>query len=107
MTLIVCTDSYSLYESLVKLGTSKEKRLMINIMALRQYYERRELTEIRWINSLDNPADAMIKTNPDNSLESFLNTNPLSIRVEGWVKGDDSVRSRKGFLRWNMLAVEG
>ena len=33
--LVICTDSYSLYECLVKLGTIKEKRLMIDIMALR------------------------------------------------------------------------
>jgi len=58
---IVCTDSYSLYECLVKLRTIKEKRLMINIMALRQSYERRELTEVQWINRQDNPADAMTK----------------------------------------------
>ena len=30
--IIVCTDSYSLYECLVKLNTTKEKHLMINIM---------------------------------------------------------------------------
>jgi hypothetical protein len=35
MPVIVCTDSYSLYECLGKLGTTKEKRLMIDIMALR------------------------------------------------------------------------
>jgi len=45
--IVVCTDSYSLYECLVKLGSTKEKRLMIDIMALRQMYERRELFEIR------------------------------------------------------------
>jgi hypothetical protein len=33
--IVVCTDSYSLYKCLVKLGTTKEKRLMINIMGLR------------------------------------------------------------------------
>ena len=32
---IVCTDSYSLYDCLVKLGTTTEKRLMIDIIALR------------------------------------------------------------------------
>ena len=37
--IIICTDSYSLYECLVKLRTTKEKRLMIDIMALRQSYE--------------------------------------------------------------------
>jgi hypothetical protein len=32
---IVYTDSYSLYEYLVKLGTTKKKRLMIDIIVLR------------------------------------------------------------------------
>jgi hypothetical protein len=41
--IVVCTNSYSLYECLVKLGTTKEKRLMIDIMAIRQSYKRREL----------------------------------------------------------------
>jgi hypothetical protein len=45
--IVVCTNSYSLYECLVKLRTTKEKRLMINIMAIRQSYKRRELTEIQ------------------------------------------------------------
>ena len=45
--VVMCTDRFSLYEYLVKLGTTKEKRLMINIIALRQLYERRELTEVR------------------------------------------------------------
>ncbi len=84
--IIVCTDSYSLYECLVKLGTTKEKRLMIDIMAIRQSYERRELQEIRWINGQDNPADAMTKSNPNRALEKFLDTNHLQVRVEGWVK---------------------
>lgn len=56
---IICTDSFSLYECMVKLGTTKEKRLMIDVMAIRESYERRELSEIRWINGNDNPADAM------------------------------------------------
>ena len=33
--LVICTDLYSLYECLVKLRTTKKKRLIINIMALR------------------------------------------------------------------------
>jgi hypothetical protein len=45
--IVVCTDLYSLYKYLVKLGTTEEKRLMIDIMALRQSYERREITKIR------------------------------------------------------------
>jgi len=32
--IIVCTNLYSLYKYLVKLGTTKEKRLIIDIIAL-------------------------------------------------------------------------
>ena len=84
--IVVCTDSYSLYECLVKLGTTKEKRLMIDIMALRQSYERREITEVRWIDGKDNPADAMTKSTPNKALEMFIDSNQLSVRVEGWVQ---------------------
>jgi hypothetical protein len=41
--IIIYIDSYSLYECLVKLSTTKEKRLIINIMAIRQSYKQREL----------------------------------------------------------------
>lgn len=85
--LILCTDSMSLYDCLVKLGTTKaEKRLMIDIMALRQSYERREIFEVRWIDGRDNPADAMTKANPNKALEHFLDSNMLSVRVDGWVE---------------------
>lgn len=62
---------------------------MIDIMALRQSYERRELYEIRWINGLDNPADAMTKGNPNKALENLINSNTLEVRVEGWAKRDE------------------
>jgi hypothetical protein len=45
--IIICTDSYLLYKCLVKLGTTKEKRLIIDIIAIRQLYKRRELIKIR------------------------------------------------------------
>ena len=85
---IVCTDSYSLYECLVKVGTAEEKRLVIDIMALRESYERRGLYEIRWNNGLDNPADAMTKANPNHALQTLIDTNSLLVRIEGWVKRD-------------------
>ena len=83
---IVYTDSYSLYECLVKLRTTKEKRLMINIIALRQSYERRELTEVQWINRQDNPVDIMTKATLNKMLQKFLNNNEITVRLKGWVK---------------------
>src|SRR6266700_2147901 len=44
--IIVYTNLYLLYKYLVKLGTTKEKYLIIDIIALRQLYKRREIIEI-------------------------------------------------------------
>lgn len=87
--VVMCTDSFSLYECLVKLGTTKEKRLMIDIMALRQSYERRELAEVRWIEGDSNPADAMTKSKPNKCLGHLVSDNRLEIRVRGWVDRSD------------------
>jgi hypothetical protein len=45
--IVVCTNLYLLYKCLVKLGTTQENRLIIDIIALRQLYEQRKITEIR------------------------------------------------------------
>ena len=66
---------------MVKLGTTKEKRLMIDIMAIRQSYERRELLEIRWIAGNSNPADVMTKSIANKSLKSLVSTNHLNVKV--------------------------
>jgi hypothetical protein len=47
LSMILLTDSRSLYDCLVKLDTTSEKRLMIDLMCLRQSYERRKITKIR------------------------------------------------------------
>jgi hypothetical protein len=47
LPLILCTDSKLIYECLVKLGTTQEKRLMIDVMCLRQLYKRRKIAEVK------------------------------------------------------------
>jgi hypothetical protein len=93
--IVVCTNLFSLYEYLVKLGTIKEKRLMINIMALKQAYEQKDVFEIRWINGQDNPADAMTKATSNRALSILIDINRLCLRVQGWVQrgtqGDNGV----------------
>jgi hypothetical protein len=88
LPLVLCTDSKSLYECLVKLGTTQEKRLMIDIMCLRQAYERREIAEVKWIKGESNPADAMTKSNSksSNALKQLIDTNTLQLEVEEWVE---------------------
>jgi hypothetical protein len=84
--LVVCTDSYSLYDCLVKLGTTTERSLMIDLVTLRQSYQHREISEIRWINGEDNPADAMTKSSANRVLEGLVSSNSLTVRLEAWVE---------------------
>ena len=37
--LIICTDSKSLYNCLVKLGITQEKRLIIDVISMREAYK--------------------------------------------------------------------
>ena len=84
--LVLCTDSFSLYQCLVQMGSTNEKRLMIDLMALRQSYENREIDDIRWIHGTCNPADAMTKATPNEAMRTLVEDNQIVLKLEGWVK---------------------
>ncbi len=86
LPITLCTDSKSLYDCLVKLGTTQEKRLMVDLMCLRQSYERREIAEIKWIDGGSNPADAMTKSRPCQALKDLIDTNTVKLQVTEWVE---------------------
>ena len=87
--MVLCTDSKSLFECLVKLGTTTEKRLMVDVMCLRQAYERREIAEVKWIDGNSNPADALTKSKPCKALTTLIDTNRLTINEIQWVDRPD------------------
>ncbi|RFU35709.1 hypothetical protein B7463_g538, partial [Scytalidium lignicola] len=88
LPLVICTDSRSLYDCLVKLGTTQEKQLMIDMICLRQAYERRQIAKVRWIEGTTNPADSMTKGKPSNALKRLLDTNKVQLEVVEWVEHD-------------------
>ena len=95
LPLVLCTDSKSLYDCLVRLGTTQEKRLMIDIMCLRQAYEQREVTEVKWIKGNTNPADSMTKLKPSNALKQLLDSNQVHLDVVEWVERDNTKGTSK------------
>ena len=84
--LIICIDSKSLYECFVRLGITQEKRLMIDVMCLRQSYERREITEIKWIHGGNNPADSMTKVKASTALKKLIDSNKVNTETIEWVE---------------------
>ena len=73
----------------MKLGSTQEKRLMVNLMCLRQSYERREIMGINWIDGDSNPADAMTKAKPCQALQDLIDTNTINLKATGWVERMD------------------
>ena len=45
--VIIYIDSRLLYNYLVRLGTIDKKRLIINIMSLREAYKKKEISEVQ------------------------------------------------------------
>lgn len=90
MNLTLYTDSKSLFDGLVNIGTTTEKRLLIDLRMMREAYEQRELTEIVWIPSEQNPADAMTKESPSPALDLLMTNNQINIQQKSWVERDNT-----------------
>ena len=81
---MIYIDSKSLYDCLVRLGSTTEKHLIVDIMYLYQSYKYREISQVVWINREYNIADAMTKDKPCTSFKALIDSNRLNI-AEGMI----------------------
>ncbi len=79
------TDSKSLLDVITKCSSTSERRLMIDIQIVRDAYSREEISDVGFIRSDQNPADALTKLSPCRALEDYLTTGRLHIIVDQWI----------------------
>jgi phosphopentomutase len=84
--VIIYIDSRLLYNYLVRLKTIDKKRLMINIMSLREVYKKKEISKVWWIKGRDNLVDTYMKKILNRALERLIFINILKIRVEVYIE---------------------
>jgi hypothetical protein len=59
----------------------QEKRLIIDVICLRQAYNRRLITDVKWINREANPADVITKGKACLALQQLIDTNQADLKA--------------------------
>jgi hypothetical protein len=91
--LILYTDARSLYHIMISLApVPTERRLAIDIAAVREGYEKRDISEIVLIKGDSNPADGCTKFDSNGALQRMLHTNAIVIEPQAWLERDEVVQ---------------
>lgn len=76
------TYSKSLFDIITKCSTTTEKRLLIHVKAVREDYEKFELSDVGFVRSENNPSDGFTKLNCNDALFKILSTNKCDFDIE-------------------------
>ncbi len=91
----MCTDSKSLFDVIVRASMTSERRLMIDISATREAYERNEIADIGLIASEYNLSDCMTKIMTPKQLLNVLNSKKLCHPIKQFV-----IRKSSNQIEW-------
>ena len=80
------TYSKLIYKCFIKLETTQKKRLIINIICLRQLYKRREIAKVKQINRDSNPTGTITKSKLLLAFKRLINTNRIELKTVKQVK---------------------
>ena len=93
--LVLCTYSRSLFELVIGLTSTTEKRLLIDLASLRKSYELRDIAEIVWIRSEANPSDGLTKRGRCEALEKLVMQNCITFEPNSWVERNGTIWKNK------------
>ena len=85
------TDSKSLFDIITKSFSTTERRIMIDVQAVRNGYDKREISDIGFIRPHSNPADAFTKVGPCAILDQILASREIKHNVEQWIIGTPTI----------------
>lgn len=77
MPLRMTTYSNPLFIVVVKYSTTTERRLSIDLRAVTESYQRKEISDIGSMHSPYNPVDALAKIKSNSWLDRAINDNTL------------------------------
>jgi len=83
--MTILTDSKQLFDVVTRGSHPTEKRLLIDVAAAREAYNRREISNVGLVMSDNNIADSLTKVKPSGALEPLLATGVDRTPVEQWV----------------------
>lgn len=83
--LAMFTDSKSLFDAITKGSQTQEKRLMIDLEAVRDAYGSQEMSNVRFLQVPDNPADGPTKTGHCAALYRLLRYTTADFSIARWV----------------------
>ena len=85
-------DSRTVFNVVAKKAKTTERRLQIDIFALRQSYDTGELNRIAWIPGQSNPADPLTKPalSKSSPLFKIMTTNKFELDPKGWTSPSDT-----------------
>lgn len=79
--LIIYIDSKSFYNCFTKLDTTNEKRLIINVIAIRKVYKKQKIVKIKWIDKESNSINTITKSKLYQVFKDLVNNNTITIKV--------------------------
>jgi hypothetical protein len=83
--ILMYTDSLSLFDVMSKSSTTAEKRLMIDLVVVREAYDSMEIEQFAFLRTNWNPADALTKVSRSTYLVTILTTGTIDHPVAQWV----------------------